>query len=165
MPRGISGREPSAARAGSRPRIIGRRSRRPRAYSSELIGLFIDDGSLAPAILGVVLIPGLFVSLMPGVPIARKLGVSRDELFAKIDRPALMEPILKISSRSKREMNAEVAISRGKAPFNFLLLNGPAGDRILLSNGPLHVRLRMENTFGISLCEAFLLCGFFFLSP
>jgi hypothetical protein len=164
MPRGISGREPSAARAGSRPRIIGRRSRRPRAYSSELIGLFIDDGSLAPAILGVVLIAGLFVSLMPGVPIARKLGVSRDELFAKIDRPALMEPILKISSRSKREMNAEVAISRGKAPFNFLLLNGPAGDRILLSNGPLHVSYGWKTPSDESVRSVPAL-WFFFLSP
>jgi hypothetical protein len=36
----------------------------------ELIGLFIDDGSLALAILGVVLIAGLFVFLMPGVQIA-----------------------------------------------------------------------------------------------
>ena len=40
------------------------------AVFRELIGLFIDDGSLALAILGVVLIAGFFVSLMPGVPIA-----------------------------------------------------------------------------------------------
>ncbi len=36
----------------------------------ELTGLFIDDGSLALAILGVVLLAGLFVSVMPDVPIA-----------------------------------------------------------------------------------------------
>jgi hypothetical protein len=40
------------------------------AVFRELIGLFIDDGSLALAILGVVLIAGLFVFLMPGVQIA-----------------------------------------------------------------------------------------------
>ena len=40
------------------------------AIFRELTGLFIDDGSLALAILGVVLLAGLFVSLMPGVPIA-----------------------------------------------------------------------------------------------
>ena len=41
------------------------------AVFRELIGLFIDDGSLALAILGVVLIAGLFLYLlMPGVPIA-----------------------------------------------------------------------------------------------
>jgi hypothetical protein len=40
------------------------------AIFRELIGLFIDDGSLALAIIGVVLLAGLFVFLMPDIAIA-----------------------------------------------------------------------------------------------
>ena len=36
----------------------------------ELAGLFVDDGALALAILGVVLLASLFAALMPGAPIA-----------------------------------------------------------------------------------------------
>ena len=39
------------------------------AVFRELTGLFIDDGALALAILGVVLLAGLFMSLMPGLAI------------------------------------------------------------------------------------------------
>ena len=40
------------------------------AVFRELAGLFIDDGSLALAILGVVVLAALVVSVMPGVPMA-----------------------------------------------------------------------------------------------
>ena len=40
------------------------------AVCRELIGLFIDDGSLALAILVVVVLAGLSASLMPDVPLA-----------------------------------------------------------------------------------------------
>jgi hypothetical protein len=40
------------------------------AVFRELTGLFIDDGSLALAILGVVLLSAFVVSVMPSVPIA-----------------------------------------------------------------------------------------------
>jgi len=40
------------------------------AVCRELIGLFIDDGSLALAILMVVVLAGLSASLMPDVPLA-----------------------------------------------------------------------------------------------
>jgi uncharacterized membrane protein YccC len=40
------------------------------AVFRELTGLFIDDGALALAILGVVLLAGLFVSVMPSIPLA-----------------------------------------------------------------------------------------------
>jgi hypothetical protein len=36
----------------------------------ELAGLFIDDGSLAVAILAVVLISGFFAIVAPGIPLA-----------------------------------------------------------------------------------------------
>ena len=40
------------------------------AVFRELTGLFIDDGSLALAILGVVLLSAFVVSVMPSVPMA-----------------------------------------------------------------------------------------------
>ena len=40
------------------------------AVFRELTGLFIDDGSLALAILGVVLLAAFVVSVMPSVPMA-----------------------------------------------------------------------------------------------
>ena len=40
------------------------------AVFRELTGLFIDDGSLALAILGVVLLSAFVVSVMPNVPMA-----------------------------------------------------------------------------------------------
>jgi hypothetical protein len=36
----------------------------------ELVGLFIDDGSLAVAILAVVLFSGFFAIMAPGIPLA-----------------------------------------------------------------------------------------------
>ena len=36
----------------------------------ELIGLFIDDGALALAILAVVVLAGLFVAVVPSIPLA-----------------------------------------------------------------------------------------------
>jgi hypothetical protein len=41
-----------------------------RAIWHELIGLFIDDGSLAVAILAVVLLSGFFAIAVPGMPLA-----------------------------------------------------------------------------------------------
>jgi hypothetical protein len=40
------------------------------AVFRELIGLFVDDGSLALAILAVVLLASAFATLMPDVPLA-----------------------------------------------------------------------------------------------
>jgi hypothetical protein len=40
------------------------------AIFRELTGLFVDDGSLALAILAVVLLAGAFATLMPEVPLA-----------------------------------------------------------------------------------------------
>ena len=40
------------------------------AVLRELAGLFVDDGSLALAILAVVLLAGVFATLMPDVPLA-----------------------------------------------------------------------------------------------
>jgi hypothetical protein len=40
------------------------------AVLRELIGLFIDDGSLALAIVAVVALAGVAASLMPGIPLA-----------------------------------------------------------------------------------------------
>ena len=36
----------------------------------ELLGLFVDDGSLALAILAVIAVAGIFSILMPGIPLA-----------------------------------------------------------------------------------------------
>lgn len=36
----------------------------------ELVGLFVDDGSLALAILAVVAVAGIFSTLLPGIPLA-----------------------------------------------------------------------------------------------
>ena len=36
----------------------------------ELIGLFVDDGSLALAIVAVIALAGMSATLMPGVPLA-----------------------------------------------------------------------------------------------
>jgi hypothetical protein len=36
----------------------------------ELIGLFVDDGSLALAIVAVIVFAGMSATLMPGVPLA-----------------------------------------------------------------------------------------------
>jgi hypothetical protein len=40
------------------------------AVFRELTGLFVDDGSLALAIVAVVLLAGAFATLMPDVPLA-----------------------------------------------------------------------------------------------
>jgi hypothetical protein len=40
------------------------------AVFRELAGLFVDDGSLALAILTVVLLAGAFAALMPDIPLA-----------------------------------------------------------------------------------------------
>jgi hypothetical protein len=39
------------------------------AVARELIGLFVDDGSLALAILAVVILAAVAVALLPGVPL------------------------------------------------------------------------------------------------
>ena len=36
----------------------------------ELAGLFVDDGSLALAILSVIALAGIFSTLLPGIPLA-----------------------------------------------------------------------------------------------
>jgi uncharacterized membrane protein YdjX (TVP38/TMEM64 family) len=35
----------------------------------ELLGLFVDDGSLALAIVGVIMLAAIFAALMPGTPL------------------------------------------------------------------------------------------------
>jgi hypothetical protein len=42
----------------------------PLAVFRELTGLFVDDGSLALAILAVVLLASTFAAMMPDVPLA-----------------------------------------------------------------------------------------------
>ncbi len=39
------------------------------AIFRELAGLFVDDGSLALAILGIVVLASIFAALMPGMPL------------------------------------------------------------------------------------------------